>query len=345
MKKQLLSLFTIAAITVSASTLAFAADKANAEPDVFVNDSMIMFADQNAKIVDGVTLVPARGVFECMGHTVTWDGDTQTVTVESDTGVRIVKLTIGSDKMEVDTFKNIMDVDKQEYTLEVPAQIMNDRTMIPLRAVSEAFDSEVEWDPDNYRIDITTGDPILLEDAVYTPTPEEDMVKISLSYDGTPVAAGDTFDVYVNITNTPEGIEYLNSMSVTLDFDKSKFELVSSTPLSDDGTPYNPQNIVDVPEYVTGSSSLFITIYPDNAKTTDGAAYKLTLKSLTGEEGTIALSNNFSSNTGFESYVTYRLPESDDEIDYNTTQDKKDIMYNGQDLIVDKTPITIKAAE
>lgn len=332
MKKQLLSLFTIAAITVSASTLAFAADKANAEPDVFVNDSMIMFADQNAKIVDGVTLVPARGVFECMGHTVTWDGDTQTVTVESDTGVRIVKLTIGSDKMEVDTFKNIMDVDKQEYTLEVPAQIMNDRTMIPLRAVSEAFDSEVEWDPDNYRIDITTGDPILLEDAVYTPTPEEDMVKISLSYDGTPVAAGDTFDVYVNITNTPEGIEYLNSVVTTLSFDKSKFELVSTAPLSDDGTTYTPEVFADNPDYATGSASLFITIYPDHAKTTDGAAYKITLKSLTGEEGTIALSNNFEPIRGFESYIMYK-------------QGNDDIIYDGQDLIVDKTPITIKAAE
>lgn len=332
MKKQLLSLLTIAAITVSASTLASAADKANAEPDVFVNDSLIMFADQNAKIVDGVTLVPARGVFECMGHTVTWDGDTQTVTVESDTGVRVVTIKIGSDKMEVDTFKNIMEVDKQEYTLEVPAQIMNDRTMIPLRAVSEAFNSEVKWDQDNYRVDITTGDPILLEDAVYTPTPEEDMLKMSLSYDGAPVAAGDTFDIYVDITNTPEGIEYLNSVVATLNFDKSKFELVSTAPLSDDGTTYTPDLFADNPDYATGSASLFVTIYPDHAKTTDGAAYKITLKSLTGEEGTIALSNNFDPLRGFESYLMYR-------------QDDDDVIYDGQDLIVDKTPITIKAAE
>lgn len=332
MKKQLLSLLTIAAITVSASAVASAADKANAEPDVFVNDSLIMFADQNAKIVDDVTLVPARGVFECMGNKVSWDGDTQTVTVESDTGVRVVTIKIGSDKMEVDTFKNIMEVDKQEYTLEVPAQIMNDRTMIPLRAVSEAFDSEVKWDQDNYRVDITTGDPILLEDTVYTPTPEEDMLKMSLSYDGTPVAAGDTFDIYVNVTNTPEGIEYLNGVKATLSFDKSKFEFVSSTPLSKDGNAFSPEVFAENPDYVTGSSSLFTTIYPDNARTTDGAAYKITLKSLTGEEGTIALSNNFEPVRGFESCLMY-------------FQDSNNVMYDGQNLIVDKTPITIKAAE
>ena len=33
----------------------------------------------------------------------------------------------------------------EEITLDVPAQVVNDRTMIPLRAVAEALDAKVDW--------------------------------------------------------------------------------------------------------------------------------------------------------------------------------------------------------
>lgn len=40
--------------------------------------------------------------------------------------------------------------------MDVPAQIMQDRTMVPIRAVAVAFDANVAWDGINYVIDITT---------------------------------------------------------------------------------------------------------------------------------------------------------------------------------------------
>ena len=133
--KKLISI-TLAASLMAAGMTAFAADKEKGEPDVFVDGSKILFEDQNAVIVDDITLVPARGVFEAMGNKVSWDGKARKVTVTSSTGVREVVLTIDSDKMTVKTFKTIFERDDKDVTLEVPARIINDRTMIPLRAVS-----------------------------------------------------------------------------------------------------------------------------------------------------------------------------------------------------------------
>ena len=46
--------------------------------------------------------------------------------------------------------------DGDPITLDVPAMIMNDRTLVPLRAVSEAFGAEVSWDGERKIITIDT---------------------------------------------------------------------------------------------------------------------------------------------------------------------------------------------
>ena len=52
--------------------------------------------------------------------------------------------------------KQVYKNGKVVYTMDVPAQIMQDRTMVPIRAVAVAFDANVAWDGINYVIDITT---------------------------------------------------------------------------------------------------------------------------------------------------------------------------------------------
>lgn len=81
------------------------------------------------------TLVPMREIVEGLGGTVDWDGDTQSVHAVIDG--KEIDLSIGS---------NIMTVNGTDETLDVAAQIINDKTMLPLRAVSEAVGAEVDWD-------------------------------------------------------------------------------------------------------------------------------------------------------------------------------------------------------
>ena len=103
---------------------------------VYVNDERVKF-DQQPIIVNDRTLVPLRAIFEALGATVDWEDETSTVTsVKDDT---TISLQIGD---------NIMYVNGKGKELDVPAQLVNDRTLVPVRAISEAFGCTVEWDGD-----------------------------------------------------------------------------------------------------------------------------------------------------------------------------------------------------
>lgn len=123
--------------------------KVTAYVNVVINSNIITF-DCPAMMTSDRTLVPLRGIFENMGANVDWDEDTQTVTSILD--LTIVQLTIGS---------NILYKNGQLITLDVPAQLIThnnqDYTMVPVRAVAEAFGAEVEWDNDTYTVYIKTA--------------------------------------------------------------------------------------------------------------------------------------------------------------------------------------------
>jgi hypothetical protein len=85
-------------------------------------------------IEQGRTLVPLRAIFEALGADVKWDGSTQTV-IAIKAGKEI-KLIIGGQ-----AYKN-----GQPVTLDVPAKIVDGRTMVPLRFVSEALGTSVRWE-------------------------------------------------------------------------------------------------------------------------------------------------------------------------------------------------------
>lgn len=333
--KKFFGLLTVIAMGAAVNVCAFAADREKAEPDVFVDGSGIIFDDQNAKIIDDVTLVPARGVFEAMGNDVTWDGENREVTVTASTGVVEVVITIDSDVMKVTTYKSIFERKTEEVTLEVPAQIINERTMIPLRAVSEAFDCAVEWDAEAYAVNITTGDAPLLEGAVPAPAiPVDEMVSMSLSTDAKEIKAGDEFTVYVDVTNIPEG-SYFSGITAAFEFDKNVFEYVegSGTLLNNNDEAYEATvGVENVDEYDVGAKVLFITIDEKAARNTDGHVYKATFKSVNGEAGTIKLNNRFATMTGYESYVQFT--------DYEPSDDDTTI-YDGKNLNLMTTPLTI----
>lgn len=101
---------------------------------VIYNGSYI-HSDQPATIVEGRTLLPLRACLEALGASVEWDDASKTVT--SQKGNTKISLTIGSDQLYVNG---------SAKTLDVPAQIMSGRTMVPVRAIAEAYQCKVEWD-------------------------------------------------------------------------------------------------------------------------------------------------------------------------------------------------------
>ncbi len=121
-----------------------------AEPDLtedgikILIDGERLICDQPPVIINGRTLVPMRAIFEKLGATVSWDGETSTASGEKDG--KTVSFVIG---------ESFIGINGEKKALDVPAQIISDRTMIPARAVAEAFGCKVDWDGNTQTVIIT----------------------------------------------------------------------------------------------------------------------------------------------------------------------------------------------
>ena len=109
-------------------------------------DNVLQKYDQPPVTVNDRTLVPLRGIFEALGAQVFWSDETETVTAMKDKTV--VALKIGD---------TTATKDGATIVLDVPAQLINDRTLVPVRFVSEAFGNKVDWDESTQTVSIQTG--------------------------------------------------------------------------------------------------------------------------------------------------------------------------------------------
>lgn len=115
-------------------------------PTMQVNGEIISI-DENGTapiVVDGRTMVPIRAVVEELGGEVSWDAAARTVTVTKDSDV--ISLTIDS---------NLAEVNSQSVERDTTPVIVNERTLLPLRFVSENLGAEVVWNAENRQITIT----------------------------------------------------------------------------------------------------------------------------------------------------------------------------------------------
>ena len=128
------------------NVLASREDKTETAILIEIDGRRINFSDQQPVVIDDRTLVPIRGVFEQLGYTVVWDGKANTVALSND--VNYIALTIGS---------STFITNQVSYGLDVPACIINGRTMLPLRAVLESIGCSVYWDEDRNTVFVHTN--------------------------------------------------------------------------------------------------------------------------------------------------------------------------------------------
>lgn len=112
---------------------------------VFVDGNKIEF-DQKPIIQSGRTLVPFRKIFEALNADVAWNNDTQQVKAKrNDTEISFI---IGQKVLYING--------KDSISMDVAPQIINGRSMVPLRVVSEALGVEVNWDNNQRIVTINT---------------------------------------------------------------------------------------------------------------------------------------------------------------------------------------------
>lgn len=115
--------------------------------DVMILDGESLNIDNEGTtpvIENGTTLLPIRGVAEAIGCDVDYEPRTQSISLCS--AETEVNLQIGSTALEING---------QTSQMPVAAKIENDRTMIPLRATTEALGCDVSWEQETQTITLT----------------------------------------------------------------------------------------------------------------------------------------------------------------------------------------------
>lgn len=109
-------------------------------------DGNEMLTDPKPIITDGRTMVPLRGIFETVGAEVLYDDITRKITVIYKENIIVLSPGFGAAL-----------VNGTAKSLDVPPQIVNNRTMIPLRFISESVGFEVNYNEQLKRVTIDTG--------------------------------------------------------------------------------------------------------------------------------------------------------------------------------------------
>ncbi len=112
-------------------------------PLVYLDGEKTEFSDCYPFIENDRTMIPLRAVLEKAGAEVMWNEEERLVTVSKE--ALSVSMKIGDAKIIVDG---------KIYETDVAPMIVDDRTYIPLRAFSEGLGMKVDWDGENYIVNI-----------------------------------------------------------------------------------------------------------------------------------------------------------------------------------------------
>lgn len=107
--------------------------------------------DVAPQMVNGRILVPMRSIYEKLGATVEWNEQTGGIIANKD-GI-VVKLSVKSR----DAYITKAEVEKK-VQLDVAPTIVNGRTLVPVRFISESLGKQVGWDSENKTVIIVDLD-------------------------------------------------------------------------------------------------------------------------------------------------------------------------------------------
>lgn len=107
-------------------------------------DGSMLVMDTAPELRNDRTMVPIRAISEVLGADVDWDDGTKTATFTR--AGTVISMTIGS---------TTTTVNGEAVEIDAPPYITNNRTMVPIRFISEFFGQKVEWDSETRTASIT----------------------------------------------------------------------------------------------------------------------------------------------------------------------------------------------
>jgi cell wall-associated NlpC family hydrolase len=118
-----------------------------------VVDGRLLTYDVPAVVQDNRTLVPMRGFLIALGATIDWNQDTQTATA-----------TLGSTTVKAQIGNSFAQVNGNKIPMDIPPQMIQNRTMIPLRFFTENLGLSVSYDYGTRTVSVDTRRMIVSRD-------------------------------------------------------------------------------------------------------------------------------------------------------------------------------------
>lgn len=214
--------------------------------------------------IDGRTMMPMRGISQELGCTVTWNEEAQQVYAVNDSYTIVFE--IGSKT----GYKN-----GEPFIMDVAPMIINDRTMLPLRAFATAMDLEVKWDDPTRSVYIST--PI-------QETPEKEDTQQNTEQETKPAEpqTPQKTDTTLNQLNVPASISADPIFTIAT---KEAYDRYEEVYVSDDKVVidfYGAKN--GLAETITTTNSAFVTAIRTAEHTSNsGETYTRVVFDLTGQ--------------------------------------------------------------
>jgi len=149
MPRRIIAFIVMLTLLCSFSVKSFAADQIS----VLIDGEPIAF-DVQPQNIDGRVMVPFRAISEAVGALVDWDPDAQRVWMYRNG--QYIGMTIGDKIARIGT----MGGPEIPIELDVAPIIVDGRTLVPVRAVSEGLKCGVDWDAATNTVLISSVDPL-----------------------------------------------------------------------------------------------------------------------------------------------------------------------------------------
>ncbi|WP_250277504.1 copper amine oxidase N-terminal domain-containing protein [[Clostridium] colinum] len=177
--KKSFTLLTLVFIMLMPSVSAFGAEPVY----VKLNGAPIVYEDAQPQIMNQRAMVPFRKTAETLGAVVEWNKQTETATLRK--GDRVVVHTMRS---------SVITVNGKASTFDTPSAVVQNRTMMPVRMLSEALGNSVTWDNSTRTVNIIADQPTV----------------INVVPDKTTVNSGEKINIAITTNSTTDKIKIVD---------------------------------------------------------------------------------------------------------------------------------------
>ncbi len=123
--------------------------------NVTLNGQALSF-DVNPQIINSRTMVPMRAIFTALGANVDWVEEHRLIIASKNSS--IITMMIDQPIMHIG---NLETGEQKTSELDSPPVIVDSRTLVPVRAISDALGVEVDWNEERRTVILSTQQQII----------------------------------------------------------------------------------------------------------------------------------------------------------------------------------------